>query len=300
MKIAILGKNSQIGRALIDSLKHDFKVYSYGRNSITNFNDLDLLDDFIKDLSVIKPDIIINCVAFTEVDLAEKEQDRAKKLNSFLPSMLAKASNKFNSILIHFSSDYVYPGTDKIPWNEVSRTGPKSIYASTKLDGDLSIINNANRYLIYRTSWIYSINGRNFPNTMLKIGKNKDYLKIVRDQIGSPTSASLIASIVKMFILKHIQRNFREDDYGIYNLASSGYVSWYDFASYIFEKLKSYDESYKNLVLIPVSSNDYKSKAVRPLNSRLDCTKISTYLDIELDSWKKCIDIFLEEAVFKD
>jgi len=300
MKIAILGKNSQIGRALIDSLKNDFKVYSFGRENITKLNDLDLLDEFIKDLSSIKPEIIINCVAFTEVDLAEKEKDRAKKLNSFLPKVLAKASNKFNSILIHFSSDYVYSGTGKIPWNEESRTGPKSIYASTKLDGDLSIIKHANRYLIYRTSWIYSINGSNFPNTMLKIGKDKDYLKIVRDQIGSPTSASFIASIVKIFILKHIQRNLSKDDYGVYNLASSGYISWYEFASYIFEQLKSYDESYKNLVLIPVSSNDYNSIAVRPLNSRLDCTKISTYLGIELDSWKKCIDIFLEDAVFKD
>ena len=300
MKIAILGKNGQIGAALIQALQADYKVYSFSRNNISKSNDLDLLDDFIENLSLIQPDIIINCVAFTEVDLAEEEQDKAHKLNSYLPSILAKAANKLNSLLIHFSSDYVYPGTGETPWDEVSRTGPKSVYASTKLAGDLSIINYANRYLIFRTSWVYSKNGKNFPNTMLEIGKNKNFLKIVSDQIGSPTSANLIASTVKMFLFRHIKRNFNECDYGIYNLTSSGYVSWYKFASYIFEKSKKYDQSYKDLVLIPVTSKEYKSKAARPLNSRLDCTKISNYLDIELDSWKTCIDIFLAEISFKD
>jgi dTDP-4-dehydrorhamnose reductase len=294
-KIVLIGENGQVGSALVKELKANFDLFIFSRKQLSKEKDLDGLDNIINRIRSYKPNIIINAVAYTDVDQAEVNTHKANLLNTHLPDALSIISNELNSLFVHFSTDYVYPGTGKVPWKESSPTNPQGCYASTKLSGDLHVLNKCNKYLIFRTSWVYSLEGNNFPNTILKIAKNKNEISIINDQIGSPTSSKFIASIVKKALMKYQQLSESHEYNGIYNLSPSGYVSWHDLADYIFERAKSYDKSYENVKLKPILSRDYDSLAKRPLNSRLDCSKLEVFLDMEMPSWKDGITHFIND-----
>lgn len=245
-------------------------------------NELDLYKPYsIKEYFRNKsPEVIINCAAYTQVDLAEKEQKLAYICNAESPAILASICKNF----IHFSTDYVFDGHSFKPYTEDNNTGPSSIYGKSKLEGEKAIIEINSEAVIIRTSWVYSDLGKNFVKTMLRLGSERSELKVVWDQIGCPTYAFDLASLVVENGLK--KWNFKG---GVYHFANEGIASWYDFSKAIFD--------IKGIVckVIPIKSEEYPTPAKRPHYSVLDKSKIKNELGIEIPHWKESLKICLEK-----
>lgn len=283
MKIVLFGKDGQLGQAIQSiAWPQDITLIAFGRDT-ANFEQPQSLRKIIAD---IKPDIIINASAYTQVDKAEEEYDLAHMINAVAPSVLAEEASKIGAWLIHYSTDYVFDGQKQGAYTETDTPAPLSSYGRTKLDGDRAISLHHDKYIIFRTCWCYSQYGQNFAKTMLKLAQTKEQLKIVSDQIGAPTSAVLIAKITEQIIGKINQNSIAA---GIYNLSASGHVSWYDYAKTLIQT--ACDEglliTVKDDGLIPVLAKDYGAKAIRPHNSRLDTSKLCTTLGIDLPDWKE-------------
>lgn len=249
-KIAVIGKTGQVARALLELLP-DSKFY--GREEI------DLADP---DFGIIgKPDIIINAAAYTAVDKAESEPELADKVNHLAVAALAEYCAAHNITLVHYSTDYVFDGSGTEPFTEdnTQNLSPLNVYGRTKLAGELAIITSGCKYYILRTSWVYSHEGNNFVKTMLRLSGERSELKIVADQVGSPTSAADIAENTLTLLEKN-------PPYGIYHFVPDKQLNWYEFAKLIL--------SGKNINLLPITSAEYPVPAKRPLNSRLANSKI--------------------------
>ena len=286
MKILLLGKTGQVGFELCRELAILGEVFAPGRS------ELDLMDEHAVTvyLEKCKPELIVNAAAWTAVDAAEEQRDDCKRLNEGLPEQLALYSENNGNRLIHYSSDYVYPGNGIEAWNESSHTAPLSYYGKTKLAGDQAIERSCADYLIFRTSWVYSARGNNFMKTMLRLGETKPELKIVADQIGSPTPARLIAQITTLAIYNRLEK-------GLYHLAPKGETSWHGFAKAIFQQTGRYNYG---LVLdtdsvYSIPTSDYPTPAIRPLNSRLAVSKLEQALNIQLPSWENQLELTLSE-----
>jgi dTDP-4-dehydrorhamnose reductase len=283
MKIVLFGKDGQLGQALQSiALPQDVTLIALGRDT-ANFEQPESLRKIIAD---IKPDIIINTAAYTQVDKAEEEYDLAHLINTVAPSVLAEEASKIGAWLIHYSTDYVFDGQKQGAYSETDTPAPLSSYGRTKHDGDQGISLHHDKYIIFRICWSYSQYGQNFVKTMLKLAQTKEQLKIVSDQIGAPTSALLIAKITWQMIEKINQSSISA---GIYNLSASGSVSWYDYAKTLIQTAR--DEGLQVTVkdngLIPVLAKDYGAKAIRPYNSCLDTSKLRISLGIDLPDWKE-------------
>jgi dTDP-4-dehydrorhamnose reductase len=290
VKILLLGKTGQVGFELDRSLAPLGEVIAPGRVA------LDLMDATAVEASLIetRPNLIVNAAAWTAVDAAEEHQDAARRLNADLPEQLAQYAAAHGIRLVHYSSDYVYPGTGNEPWQETSATGPLSIYGQTKLEGDLAIQQNGVDYLIFRTSWVYSARGNNFMKTMLCLAQTRPELKIVADQIGAPTPARLIAQITALAIHSQLQS-------GVYHLATRDTTSWHGFAQAIFRQAQQAGEA---LAMGPdnahaITTREYPTPATRPLNSRLAVSKLETALNIQLPDWQSQLVLTLKEYLEK-
>jgi dTDP-4-dehydrorhamnose reductase len=229
-----------------------------------------------------KPHTIINCAAYTAVDQAESESEEAKIINTESPGILAEVCKRHDSLLIHISTDFVFEGNKAFPLKESDDTIPLSVYGKTKLDGEKEIIKNMERYIILRTSWLYSEYGHNFAKTMLRLGKEKESLGVVVDQIGTPTYAMDLAET----ILKIVDLN--SADYGIYHYSNEGVASWFDFAHAIFK--------FANLKvkLSPISTAQFPTKAIRPAFSVMDKSKIREVFKIEIPHWQDSLESCLK------
>jgi dTDP-4-dehydrorhamnose reductase len=290
MKILLFGKNGQVGFELHRTLS------LLGTVTAPSSSELDLTheDALNRYLNTVKPELIVNAAAWTAVDDAEERQAEAERLNSGLPEQLAAYAAAENIRLVHYSSDYVYPGSGETPWQENSPTGPLSHYGKTKLAGDQAIEQSGADYLIFRTSWVYSARGNNFMKTMLRLAKSKTELNIVADQIGAPTPARLIAQVTTLAIHSQLTK-------GLYHLAPRGETSWHGFAQEIFRLAQENGEQLtmrpENAYSIPTS--DYPTPATRPLNSRMDITKLEGALNIELPDWQSQLALTLGEYIEK-
>ncbi len=275
MKILIFGKNGQIGSNLCNIFNEiKFSVKSFSSKDI-DFCDLLNLEKFLNNLN-FKPNFIINAAAYTNVDKAEIEKDKCNLINNEAVSIIAKYCKKNNIILIHYSTDYVFDGTGFEPFLEdnTQNLKPLNYYGFSKLCGEKNIKNSGCEYLILRVSWVYDLNEKhkNFYNTIKKLAKEKEYLEIVDDQIGSPSNAKDIAEITKTIIQKIIEgKRFS----GIYHITNQKYISWYDFALQIIQELKDNNEKLKVKNIKAIKSINYKTIAKRPLNSRLANTKLN-------------------------
>ena len=293
MKILITGGTGQVGF----ELQRSFQLY--GECRAPNRDELNLADAKAVDayLALHQPDLILNAAAYTAVDLAETDVEQARRLNAELPKQLADYCQQQGASLVHYSSDYVYPGTGDQPWLEDSPTAPQNTYGQTKLDGDLAIMASGCEYLIFRTSWVYSARGHNFMKTMLKLAKDKPTLSIVKDQIGSPTPARLIAQVTALSVTyqhhRH-QHRFRIP-VGLYHLAPKGETSWKGFADAIFAQTRSLGVSLAIQEVKGIPSHDYPTPAPRPLNSRLQLDKIESALTIQLPSWQTMLELTVKE-----
>ncbi|MEY0099051.1 dTDP-4-dehydrorhamnose reductase [Providencia stuartii] len=282
MKILLFGKNGQVGNAILPYLKKigDVIALDYrDSNYDANFLYPELLRSTI---NKIKPDIIVNAVAYTSVDKAENNYQHAELINSQSVLVLAQESQKIGALFIHYSTDYIFNGTGDQPWTELSEPSPINLYGKTKLLGEEFIKENCLSYLIFRTSWVYSSKGHNFLNTMISLGKQKEELSVVYDQIGTPTSAELIAS----YSYLAIQQTINDLSFtGTYNLVADGETSWYGFAEKIFSYIKKIDPNIILKNIHPIPSSQYKLPAERPKNSRLSIQKFQTTFNTKLPSW---------------
>lgn len=280
MKILVTGSNGQLGKDITKQLKK-LKYNVFGKDSkqldITNSNSVD--EAFKK----IKPKLIINCAAFTNVEAAETEVKKCSQVNIDGPKNLALASKKNDCFLIHFSTDYVFDGKKKSPYSEDDQPNPINFYGKSKLLGEREIINTFDNFLIIRTSWVFGKYGNNFPKIMLDKSDSKD-LKIVADQYGMPTSSSSITNaIVK--ICEKIE-NGREINFGIYHYSNYPRVSWYGFAKEVFSQAIERKKIFRAPKLTRVTSDDFVTIAARPKNSELSTIKIEKEFSLTKRFWK--------------
>jgi len=221
-----------------------------------------------------QPDYCINCAAYTAVDKAEDEPEAARRINRDGVKNLVKLCQKHNTTLVHVSTDFVFAGTGYLPLSETDEAHPVNVYGLTKLEGEQIIPVYTDKYFILRTSWLYSEYGNNFVKTMLRLGQEKSELKIIWDQVGTPTYAIDLAACILTIIQSGNQ------NYGIYHYSNEGVTSWYDFAKGIFELSQS------KVKAIPVRTSEYVTKAIRPSYSVMDKAKIKKNLNMEIPYWR--------------
>lgn len=296
MKILLFGKNGQVGWELQRSLAPLGELIALNSTSEEFCGDLTNLIGLKKTIRKIAPDIIVNATAYTAVDKAESEPELAHVLNAQAPDILAQEARQLNAWLVHYSTDYVFNGASNQPYLETDVTDPLNIYGKTKLEGEKNIITSGCSYLIFRTSWIYATNGNNFIKTILRLAQQRDKLEVVNDQVGSPTGAELLADITAytLFSLKH-----KPEVSGLYHLAAGGCTSWYDFARFILEYARcvNFPLKIQSDTLLPIASKDFPLPAKRPLNSRLNTSKLENTFNLILPAWQTGVSRTLTEIL---
>ena len=283
MKILITGCNGQLGNEM-QLLENDYPQHTFIN---TDVNELDITDkkavtDFVNSHDI---DGIVNCAAFTAVDKAESNKELCKLLNADAPAFLAKAIEQRGGWLIQISTDYVFDGTKHTPYVETDDTCPTSTYGSTKLDGERNAINGCRRTVIIRTAWLYSTFGNNFVKTMIKLGRSKESLGVVFDQIGSPTYAADLADAIMHIINTQIVP-------GIYHFSNDGVASWYDFTKAIHRLAGITTCDVK-----PIHTSEYPTPATRPAYSVLDKTKIKQSLGVNVPYWEESLRRCIEKML---
>lgn len=298
MRIILFGCNGQVGWDLQRSLMPLGELFSYDKQA-ANFEYLNKIKNLIK---AIQPDIIVNAAAYTAVNKAEEEPQKARQVNAKAVEFLAEASKKLNALLIHYSTDYVFNGKKEGLYTEEDLPNPLNVYGKTKLEGEQAIEASECKHMIFRTSWVYSTHGHNFIKTMMKLFREKKQLSIVSDQFGAPTSASLIADITALTLYRYLYLNYTNEatnNFGTYNLVASGETTWYDFACFILERLTPYQfsEMIEEKNIIPVVSKNYQSVAKRPTNGRLSTKKLTQMLGLFLPHWKVTVKRTIHELI---
>ena len=281
MKILITGANGMLAKAVRERFKEHELILTdvVGTELSLDITNIEEVKEFV---SNVKPDVIINCAAYTAVDKAESEEELARKINSDGPKNLAIVANQNNCKLVHISTDYVFGGDLSLEeiYKEDDKKAPVTAYGRTKLAGEEVIEENTKEFYIFRTAWLYG-DGKNFVRTMLKFGKEKEEVKVVCDQHGSPTYAVDLADIIYQALEKKIP-------YGIYHTTNLGFTTWYEFTK------KIYEMAGISCRVTPVTSKEFASAAKRPANSMLSKEKI---LDagITVPSWEDALERYLKE-----
>ena len=283
MKILILGSQGQLGRCLYDQFSqtgYDLIYHSRTDTDIANFTETS------ENLIALNPDVVVNATAYTAVDLAETHESLAYQINHFAVDNLANQCEKIGSFLIHVSTDYVFDGTAARPYKEQDKTNPQSVYGASKLAGEVAIQRTDCRFLIIRTSWVFSEYGNNFVKTMLRLGAERETLSIVGDQIGCPTYAQDIASLI-VDLIPRIEKDIVES--GIYHFCGDTACSWYQFAKDVFAQADQLGYRTPKQVQ-SIATKDYPTPAKRPGYSVFDCTKIENTFNISRSNWRFGID----------
>ena len=276
--ILVTGANGQLGFDVIKELnKRNIKCLGIGRD------DLDITDSTIVNnyISKLKPNCVIHCAAYTAVDNAEDEEKICYNINVLGTEYIAKACKKINAKMIYISTDYVFDGQGDTPFETDGNIDPLSVYGKTKYEGELKVKETLNKYFIVRTSWVFGLNGNNFVKTMLELGKEKQSLNVVCDQIGSPTYTVDLA-----MLLCDMSQSVK---YGVYHGTNDGFCSWAEFATEIMKKASL------SCVINPIPAIAYKTKAVRPLNSRLSKNSLIDNGFKLLPGWEDALDRYLKE-----
>jgi dTDP-4-dehydrorhamnose reductase len=287
MVVLVTGAKGQLGQALqFISGKYPEVDFVFCDSSILDITNLDNTKEVFQQ---VKPNFCINAAAYTAVDKAESEPEKAHLINAIGAKNLAEACVENNTILIHVSTDFVFDGSTKTPYKEDDIPHPTGVYGQTKLDGEKAIQDTFDKYFIIRTSWVYSQFGNNFMKTMLRLGSERDSLSVVNDQIGTPTNAVDLAEVlIKM--IAHTERNPSDfSNFGTYNFSNEGQCSWYDFAKKIFEI------NTIKIDLQPIPTSSYPTPAQRPAYSVLDKTKIKSIFGVTIKSWEESLQSVAHE-----
>jgi dTDP-4-dehydrorhamnose reductase len=293
MKILLTGKDGQVGFALHKKLVSVGEVIATDRNEL-NLENSDAIRALIEK---INPDMIINAAAYTDVDKAEAEIELARKVNTEAPKVLAEKASQLNIPMIHFSTDYVFDGLKNEPYVETDQANPQSIYGKTKWKGE-EAVRNHKKHIILRIGWVFSSHGQNFLKTILKLTQEKTSLNIVSDQKGTPTSADPIADVTYK-IIETILNDINFKDFGTYHVALEGETDWYQYACFITDEairlgLKTTMTSHDIKAIL---SDAYPTVAKRPMNSRLDTTKIKKTFMLKLPSWEQEVAAVIKIAL---
>ena len=296
MRILLLGKNGQVGWELQRALAPLGELVACG-SAEADLRDPAALAGLVKR---VKPQLIVNAAAHTAVDRCESEPERAMAINAQAPGLLAREAAALDALLVHYSTDYVFDGSGSRPWAEADATGPLNIYGRSKLAGEEAIRASGCRHLILRTSWVYAARGGNFARTMLRLAGERESLNVIDDQIGAPTGAELIADVTA-HALRGVVR--RPDLAGTYHLAAAGATSWHGYATHVIEAARGMAASAVEVApdaIHAVPSTAFATPARRPLNSRLDCSKLQRAFDLHLPDWRIGVDRLLAELLPTD
>jgi dTDP-4-dehydrorhamnose reductase len=285
MKIVLLGRNGQLGWEFQQLLPALGELVAWGRE------DLDVSDVLTvqNTLAEVKPDLIINSTAYTEVDRAESEPDLALKINGLAPGVMAETARKLGAVFIHYSTDYVFDGKSSRPYIETDPPGPLNTYGRSKLLGEENVQQAGDAYLILRTSWVYSLRGNSFVNKVLGWSRKNRILRIVSDQVSSPTWTRALAEITCRAIQSNPLGDFR-DRRGVYNLSGAGFTSRCEWARRILAHDPKRTEQLVQAIE-PASSAEFPTPAVRPLFSALDCTKFRETFHLRLPGWEDSLRV---------
>jgi dTDP-4-dehydrorhamnose reductase len=280
MVVLVTGASGQLGQAIQFIAKNhsEIKFVFCSSSNLDISNKENCQTVFQK----TKPDFCINAAAYTAVDKAESERDKAELINVLGSKNIAEVCNNFDVKLIHISTDFVFDGSNDKPYTETKITNPKGVYGQTKLDGEKAIQQVFSKYYIIRTSWVYSQFGNNFMKTMLRLASERTALSVVNDQIGTPTNAVDLAEALVQIILSANQQP-TNDNYGIYNFSNEGECSWYDFAKKIFEI------NNVSIDLSAIPTEQFPTPAQRPKYSVLDKSKIKTTFGIAIKTWEESL-----------
>jgi dTDP-4-dehydrorhamnose reductase len=285
-RVLILGAQGQLGIELQKTFTGAGEVVALGRARC----DLANSESIRKVMAEVAPAIVLNAAAYTAVDRAESEPELAMRVNGEAPGVLAEEARSIDALLVHYSTDYVFDGSKQGPWVEDDPVNPLNEYGRTKLAGERRIAEAGGRYLIFRTSWVYSLHGNNFLKTMLRLGRERDQLRVVNDQIGAPTTAVALARATRAVIdgLDSVSQS------GIYHMTCSGETSWCGFAQEIFRRARApEDRKWPEVQGIP--DTEYPTPAKRPKNSVLCNSKLHTQFGVALPHWEDALGETLEE-----
>ncbi|MGY2137527.1 dTDP-4-dehydrorhamnose reductase [Pseudomonas reactans] len=281
MKILITGQHGQVSRELQLQLQGLGELIVLGRDQL----DLADADQIRQQVRAHRPGLIINAAAHTAVDLAESEPDAAFAINAIAPGILAEEAKALGIPLIHYSTDYVFDGSKPAPYTETDTPNPLGVYGQSKLAGEQAITAVGGEHLILRTSWVYSNHGKNFLLTMQRLLQEKPQMRIVADQIGAPTWAGSIANSTRALIERW--QAGEPGEWGIYHLTAGGETSWFGFAQAIGEHLRQQGKACAELE--PIPSSAYPTPAQRPLNSRLDCSRLLQQWHVSQPHWQDAL-----------
>ena len=293
MKILLLGKNGQVGWELQRSLAPLGEVLALDRNSTSHCGDLQNLEGLAETVRVYRPQVVVNAAAYTAVDQAESDPSTAHGVNALAPEVLSRACAAMDALLVHYSTDYVFDGSGQTPWLETDATGPLNVYGRSKLAGEQGIAKQGARHVIFRTSWVYGTEGGNFAKTMLRLAQERDKMAVINDQFGAPTGAALLADITALCLQQAQALS------GTYHLAAAGETTWHAYAEYVLQTAKrlkpEIEHKVKEVAAVPTS--EFPTPAQRPLNSRLNCSKLQNALQCQLPDWQKGIDSMLSKIL---
>ena len=298
MKILLFGKYGQVSWELLRSLMPLGELVALNREGCDGLvGDLANVDGLRATVAAVSPDIIVNAAAFVDFERAEREPELAHLVNAAAPKMLAEEAAARGIWLVHYSTDYVYDGSGERPWREDDPTRPLSVYGRTKLAGDEAILASGCHHLVLRTSWIHTARGDNFPRTMLKLAAERECLTVISDQVGAPTGADLVADVTAHLVRSILTGAMNHHPGGLYHLAAGGETNWHAYASFVIDEARRRGMALKVKEIAPILTDEWPSPAVRPLNSRLDTTKLRTDFDLHLPDWQFGVKRLLDEML---
>ena len=286
MKILLFGRDGQLGTYLASGLEAIGSVQAYDQSDF-DLGDLERLRQVVV---AQRPDVVVNAAAYTAVDQAESDALSAERINAEAPAVMAVAAQEVGALLVHYSTDYVFDGASRQPYTEDSPTRPLGVYGKTKLAGEEAVRAAGGAHLVLRTAWLYSNYGRNFFKTMLRLASERDELRVVDDQVGTPTYARLVADASVQMIAAMTEGNvLRSECSGLYHMTCQGFTTWHGFAQRIVE-LSGQGERVR---VKPIGTAEYPTPAQRPSYSVLSCDKLARMFAIRLPHW----DTALEQCV---
>ena len=292
MNILLFGKTGQVGWELQRSLAPLGNLIAVDVHSSEYCGDFSNPEGVAETVRRIKPDVIVNAAAHTAVDKAESEAEFAQLLNATSVEAIAKEAAKIGAWVVHYSTDYVFPGNGEEPWRETDATAPLNVYGETKLAGEKDLQANCARHLIFRTSWVYAGKGNNFAKTMLRFAKERTEMSVINDQFGAPTGAELLADCTAHAIRVALKQ---PDVAGLYHLVASGVTTWHDYAALVFDEARKAGIELAITTLNAVPTSAYPTPARRPNNSRLNTDKFQQNFDLVLPAWETGVKRMLAE-----
>ncbi len=289
-RILLLGKNGQVGWELQRALAPLGEVHARDSSTCDLAND-QLLRETLREIA---PNCIVNAAAYTAVDKAEQEREAAFRINANAVATIAEYAAKHSALFVHYSTDYVFDGCKPVPYDESDATHPLSVYGASKRAGEEAIIASGCAHLIFRTSWVFAARGSNFAKTMLRLGAEREELRVVADQFGAPTSAELIADVTAHALRATIANPAL---CGLYHLAASGETSWHGYARTVIETARALELPMKVKTVTAITTEQYPLPAPRPANSRLNCEKLERAFVLKLPHWRFHVERVLQEIM---